>query len=74
MDKRGFEEEMKELAEIGGHLKHYEDRRSGNKTINNNFRDRAFALIDIAYKWLPEDVDLSKVTILGNTKNYANVG
>ncbi len=58
MNKRDYEEEMKELAEMGGHLKHYEERRKGNKEINNRFRDRAFRLIDIAYEHLPEGKEL----------------
>ena len=74
MDKRAFEEEMKEVATMGACLEHYEERRSGNKTINNDFRDRAFNLIKIAYYWLPEDIDLTKITIMGNSENYANIG
>ena len=58
MDKRAYEDEMKELATIGKCLKHYEERRNGNKEINDNFRDRAFRLIDIAYKHLPDGVNL----------------
>lgn len=63
MDKRAFEEEMKEIATMGKCLEHYEDRRNGNKTINNNFRDRVFKLIDIAYNWLPEKGELQQVTM-----------
>ena len=68
MDKRAFEEEMKEVATIKTCLEYDEDRREMINRINKHFRERAFRLIDIAYHWLPENVDLTKITIISHHK------
>ena len=58
MDKIEYGHELRALATIRKYLECNVDRREGRARLNNNLIERMSELIDLAYKHLPEGVDL----------------